>query len=217
MRTTREIFASLEKVSDKWEPYFPVYDRHLSRFIGKSPRVLDIGVYRGGSLEMWTKFFGAGATIVGIDCDPTCLALEFAGDVEVVIGDQGSDAFWDVFLDGRQGFDVVVDDGGHTMAQQITTLRRVFPHMPDSGIFICEDTCTSYWASHKGAFQSRSSFMYYAKESVEVLNQEHHAGGLTIPDHRTIFGESLHSVAFYNSMVVFEKGPKIPFHRVFSR
>jgi len=33
-KSIREIFYSLEKISDKWDPYFDVYEKHLSRFIG---------------------------------------------------------------------------------------------------------------------------------------------------------------------------------------
>ena len=36
----------------KWQHYFDVYDRHLSRFRKKEIVVLEIGVWQGGSLEM---------------------------------------------------------------------------------------------------------------------------------------------------------------------
>ena len=38
------------KLIHKWIHYFDIYEKHLSRFIGKAPVVLEIGVYKGGSL-----------------------------------------------------------------------------------------------------------------------------------------------------------------------
>ena len=51
----KEIFWNLEKGSTKWSGYFDVYERHLSKFIGKAPRILEIGVLGGGSIEMCLK------------------------------------------------------------------------------------------------------------------------------------------------------------------
>ena len=45
-------------VLDKWPHYFPIYARHLDRFRGRPVRVLEIGVYRGGGLELWQRYLG---------------------------------------------------------------------------------------------------------------------------------------------------------------
>src|SRR5687768_5280908 len=37
----------------KWEHYLEIYDRHFARFRGHAVHVMEIGVYSGGSLEMW--------------------------------------------------------------------------------------------------------------------------------------------------------------------
>ena len=60
----------------KWHHYIPLYDRYFSRFRGKKIRFLEIGVSRGGSLQMWRKYFGADAIIFGIDIDPDCEKLD---------------------------------------------------------------------------------------------------------------------------------------------
>jgi hypothetical protein len=36
----------------KWEHYFEIYHRHLEKFRGKPIRILEIGIYSGGSLGM---------------------------------------------------------------------------------------------------------------------------------------------------------------------
>ncbi|MCX7595658.1 MAG: hypothetical protein N2235_18250, partial [Fischerella sp.] len=54
-----EIFTKSEKSIDKFVHYFPLYEKWFSKFIGKSPRILEIGVQNGGSAEMWVKYFGS--------------------------------------------------------------------------------------------------------------------------------------------------------------
>ncbi len=72
---------------DKWRHYFHIYDRHFERFRGTRVRVLEIGVDHGGSLQIWKKYFGADARIVGLDIDPRC--QEYAEDqIEIVTGNQ---------------------------------------------------------------------------------------------------------------------------------
>src|SRR5215211_8306674 len=51
----------------KWRHYFQIYHRHLSKFVGRSPHVLEIGVYSGGSLPMWLDYFGEGTQVYGVD------------------------------------------------------------------------------------------------------------------------------------------------------
>ena len=38
--------------------YFEVYERYFNKFIGKNPKVLEIGIGQGGSLKMWREYFG---------------------------------------------------------------------------------------------------------------------------------------------------------------
>src|SRR5205814_10274664 len=63
----------------KWHHYFEIYHRHFERFRGKSPVVLEIGVFHGGSLQMWHDYFGKGAKIIGIDVDARCKQFEEIG------------------------------------------------------------------------------------------------------------------------------------------
>ena len=60
----------------KWNHYFKIYDRHLRKFRGRSVNILEIGIYSGGSLDMWQSYFGEGATIYGVDIEPSCKAYE---------------------------------------------------------------------------------------------------------------------------------------------
>jgi hypothetical protein len=58
--------------SCKWHHYFDLNARHLAKYRGKAPVVVEIGVAFGGSLPMWHSYFGAGTRVIGIDVDPAC-------------------------------------------------------------------------------------------------------------------------------------------------
>ena len=51
----------------KWTHYLPMYHRHFAKFRGKEMAILEIGLFKGGSLELWKKYFGPKAKIYGID------------------------------------------------------------------------------------------------------------------------------------------------------
>jgi len=122
----------------KWLHYFEIYDRHLSKFVGKDVHILEIGVYSGGSLGMWRSYFGPGARITGVDVEPACKSYE-NDHTRIVIGDQEDRAFWRKFWAESPPVDIVIDDGGHSSEQQRVTLEECLPRLRPGGVFICED------------------------------------------------------------------------------
>lgn len=116
---------------DKWHHYFEVYDRHLSKYQGKAPRILEIGVDHGGSLQIWKKYFGARSSIVGIDIREECYFQE-AG-LEIHIGDQTNTTF----LGSLGEFDIVIDDGSHVPAHQSASFTYLWPKT--RGVYLIED------------------------------------------------------------------------------
>src|SRR4051812_2508259 len=42
----------------KFRHYFEIYQRHFAKFVGQDVHVVEIGVYSGGSLNMWKEYFG---------------------------------------------------------------------------------------------------------------------------------------------------------------
>lgn len=204
-----DLFETTEKPSTKWSGYFDVYERHLSKFVGKSPRILEIGVLGGGSIELWLKYFGEGTKVIGVDIDQRCLSYKYEGDAQVVMGDQGSVDFWSKFLTENTGFDIIIDDGSHIMNHQIITLQQTFPHLREGGVYICEDTHTSYWPNWGGDFGKKGTFLDYSKDVTDIVNQQHFNAAIEDSVLRTF--NNLYSVSFYNSMVVLEKEALKPF------
>ncbi len=122
----------------KWLHHFEIYERHLGKFVGTDVNVVEIGIYSGGSLEMWRDYFGDACRVHGIDIAEACRVYE--GDrVTISIGDQSNPSFWREFLRDSQPMDVVIDDGGHEPRQQIATLEALLPRMSGGGVYLCED------------------------------------------------------------------------------
>jgi len=202
--------ANNGRVIHKWMHYFDIYHRHFERFRGTSPTVLEFGVYRGGSLQMWKWYFGRRATIVGVDIDPDCKQYE-EDSIRVEIGDQEDREFLRSLADRFGPFDVVIDDGGHTMAQQLATFDEIYPRT--RGTFLVEDLHTSYWAEFDGGYRKGGTFIERAKELVDQLNAWHSrdAGSFQVD----AFTRSTGGIHFYDSVIVFEKEDRDePFHRM---
>lgn len=187
----------------KWTHYFDVYHRHFERYRGTDCTFVEFGVYHGGSLQMWRDYLGPKARIVGVDIDPRLTELGDAG-VEIVIGDQGNRDFLQKLADDLGRIDLLVDDGGHTMHQQITTLEQLYGTVADDGVILVEDTHTSYWREYGGGLREPRSFMEYAKHLVDELNAWHSRDPHSF--HPSGFTTATRSMHFYDSVVVIEKG-----------
>lgn len=199
-------------LADKWMPYFDVYEQYLSKFRNKSPTFVEVGVYHGGSIEAWVKYFGEGAKIYGIDIAPKVKEITGAN---IVIGDQSNVRFWDKFLDEVGEIDAFLDDGSHKSIDQIITFNKVWPKIKEGGVFICEDTCTSYWDGlyYDGGHKKAGTFIEYSKELLDYLHIEI-ADKFDQNNYLKELTKDIGQIHFYISQVVFVKG-KPKYDRVF--
>lgn len=122
----------------KWKHYFEIYDRHFSRFRGTDVHIVEFSVFQGGSLQMWKQYFGPNTKIFGIDINPHCKELE-EERVEILIGDQDDRSFLKSLAEKIPRIDILIDDGGHTMKQQIATYEELFSYVDQNGVYLCED------------------------------------------------------------------------------
>jgi hypothetical protein len=202
-------FTNPGRPIDKWRHYFDIYHRHFERFRGRSPVMLEIGVFQGGSLEMWRSYFGPGARIVGIDIDPACERFASEG-IEIVIGDQADRGFLAGLRSRYPRVDIVLDDGGHKMHQQITSFEELYPHIQPYGVYLCEDLHTSYIPAFGGGYRREGTFIEYAKGLIDRLHAWYEDAGLQVDD----LTRSTFSLSFYDSVLVAEKRPIGPPHTV---
>ncbi len=207
MSHLRNYFENNDKrLINKFNHYFDVYERHFSKFRGKKVTIVEIGVFQGGSLQMWRDYFGPDATIWGIDIDPNCKTLE-EKDTHILIGSQEDPAFLNSIVDKIGPIDLLIDDGGHTQNQQIVTFDVLFKHIKEDGVFLCEDVHTSYWNVYGGGNRRQGTFIEYSKLLVDKINAHHSEEASLVVDEFTRTANSIH---FYDSIVVIEKAKMVP-------
>lgn len=188
-------------VCHKWTHYFPVYERHFSKWKNQSLVFWEIGVGLGGSLKMWQRYFGPMAKIIGIDINGDCTRFD-DGVITVRIGNQNDWQFLQEVICEFGIPDVVLDDGGHDQKDIMDTFNVVYDLMPKNSVYMIEDLHTSYWPKEDGSLWGDESVIEHMKRKIDLLNADHSQGRI-VPDRFTKF---THSMCFYDSIVVLEKG-----------
>lgn len=205
METLREIYEKHNgRLLNKWEHYIEIYDNYFSKYRNTDFVFLEIGIAHGGSLEMWRKYFGEKATIIGVDVNPECKKFE-QGNTKVFIGSQEDEVFLRNLKTQIPKVDILLDDGGHTMKQQIVTFNMLFDHIKDNGIYACEDLHTSYWRRYGGGYKRKGTFIEFSKKMIDNLHAWH-----AEKDKSKMFNhitESVYGLHFYDSILIAEKKP----------
>lgn len=192
------------KLIHKWVHYFDIYDRYFSRYRGTDVHLLEIGVDHGGSLQMWKDYFGPQAKIYGVDNNPNCKQLE-EDQIEIFIGDQEDRGFLQRLSKSIPRIDILIDDGGHTMKQQVTTFEELFPAIDAHGIYLCEDLHTSYSPTYGGGYKKKGTYIEYSKNFIDYINAWYTPQSLRLGI--SDFTKSVKSLHFYSSVLVIEKCP----------
>ena len=153
---------------------------------------------------MWKHYFGPHCKIFGIDINPDCKTLE-EEQIEIFIGDQEERRFLQSLAEKIPRIDILIDDGGHTMKQQIHTFEELFSHIDQNGVYLCEDLHTSYWPRWGGGYKKRGTFVEYSKNFVDYIHAWHseQKSRFRVSE----FTKSVHSLHYYDSVLVIEKRP----------
>jgi Methyltransferase domain len=192
-------FAKSLRPAHKWRQYLDVYERHLSPYRDRQIFFLEIGVMDGGSLEMWRRFFGQEATIVGIDINPDC-AKRVDHPNYVRIGSQNDPAFLRRIIEEFGAPDVVLDDGSHVARHQRASFDILFPSLKTDGLYIIEDVHTSYWKEYEGGYRRRGTAIEFVKQMIDDLHGWYHSRPTVTSADKEIDG-----IHIYDSVVVLEK------------
>ena len=168
---------------------------------------------------MWKKYFGAQAKIIGIDINPDCKKFE-KENIQIYIGDQTNTDFLHSVLIDNDMPDIIIDDGGHTSNQQITSFNYLYKQLKYGGTYLVEDTHTSYVSE----FQDRSdqlTFTEYAKKLSDELNDWYRVKNYRAYKKQvdkvnvSYWAKNINKISFYNSIIVFEKKEsQVPFSQI---
>ncbi len=196
-----------DRLIHKWTHYFPIYERHFSPYVNKPILFIEIGCGRGGSLQMWKKYFGPFAQIVGIDINPECKDFE-EDQIAIRIGDQNDPNFLKSIVQEFGVPNIVLDDGSHIMEHIKTSFDTLYGEVAYDGVYLVEDLHTAYWSEWGGGYKKDNTFIEYCKSLIDELNADHSRGALTA----TEFTRTTISMHIYDSVVVFERGRNLIKH-----
>lgn len=122
------------------------YDRILESWIHKPIVLLELGIYKGGSLLLWNDYFPSG-TIVGVD---VVLPKEFKATdrIKIFEGSQTDPQFLSRMANevAPSGFDIIIDDASHLGEWTRIAFWHLFDnHLKPGGLYVIEDWGTGYW------------------------------------------------------------------------
>lgn len=176
-----ELFAGNTGPSvQKWHHYIPLYDRYMSLYRKPDLRFLEIGVERGGSQRMWREYFGAKATIMGIDINPDCAQFDGLNGM-VRIGSQDDPQFLQSVVQEMGGVDIVLDDGSHLMKHVETSFQTLFPLLSDPGLYMIEDLHTAYLPRYGGGVEAEANFFRTVDRLIDDMHRWYHGRAEKVP------------------------------------
>lgn len=185
---------------NKWHHYLPLYEHYLDRWRSRPLRFLEIGVAKGGSLEMWRSYFGPAAIIYGIDVNPNCARFNGVSG-QVRIGSQADGDFLKAVVDEMGGVDVVLDDGSHKMNHIRESLSALFPRLSLGGTYIIEDLHSAYWTEFGGGVTEPANFFNTVRELIDDMHVWCHDKGIS---HSATAGQ-ITGIHVHDSMLVLDK------------
>jgi len=208
--TLYQIWKNIEG-GHKWLHYFPIYEKLFSSLADKPLRILEIGVYNGGSIKMWTKYFRNYSLFVGLDIDPRCAEHTCPDkNIHVIIGSQDDEDLLEKTGKDFGPFDIIIDDGSHINSHMIKTFNSLFSrHLKEGGLYVVEDVHTSYWKSYRDIPRS---FLDYAMRCSELMGI-HYAStpfkdydfSSKKPIRTPALAKLIEEIRFFDSIIVFER------------
>ena len=129
--------------------YLPLYQDLLISKKETAKNVLEIGIYNGGSIKLWSDFF-TNANVYGLDIMNMNDVWEDIKNKEKIILHTSSDAynndfFITNFLNKNIKCDFMLDDGPHSLDSMKQFIILYSQIMTDDGILIIEDVQSWDW------------------------------------------------------------------------
>lgn len=169
-------FEEIGRESGTDKVYHHGYQRFYPRFLESirdiATGILEIGIHRGASLNLWLRYFNK-AIIHAIDIT----VQEYNSDrVKLFKADQSSPSDLErVTKSITDPVQFIIDDGSHVPEHQRVSFEYLFKNLlQPGGVYIVEDIEISYWNNeeHKYGYKSSESFIERVKPLIDVINNE---------------------------------------------
>jgi hypothetical protein len=146
--TDLDILAKLHGTNKSWHGYMSFYDKLFNNLKNMPIVLLEIGIENGGSLLSWKDYFKEGI-IYGIDLN---IPDKVKGVDRIITGvaDQSNrDQLFQLMTNWNlPQYNIIIDDGGHTVRQQRISIETLWPLLKSDGYYIIEDLHTNIRSLH---------------------------------------------------------------------
>lgn len=204
--------------SSAYHNYTKIYAQYFDSIRMQPLKFLEIGIFKGDSVKLWENYF-PNADLHFVDITSIYIKY-FSPRAQYHFADQENfTEMENLAASLGSNFDIIIDDGGHTMKQQITSLKALFPHLKSGGLYVIEDLHTSYWKGYggRGDFDQpkagKGTAVRYLQNLIDDLNymsaRTMCADADKIPSEfkqqMSLFQEHIDSIHFYKSLCIIIK------------
>ena len=129
--------------------YLPTYQKIFANKKDTAKHILEIGICYGGSIKLWHDYF-QNATIHALDIhmplDDVWDQIKNNNRISVYHSDAYEEKFFnDNFLNKDIKFDIMIDDGPHTLESMLTFIKLYSNVLANDGILVIEDIQSIDW------------------------------------------------------------------------
>lgn len=198
--------------SSKFHNYTAIYENYFSSIKDKPLVFVEIGFGRGNSTYMWEAYFpNAEIHIIDInrnDCFSK-YGKKLSSRCTLHQADQANpEQLHEIMRKIGKEVDILIDDGGHTMKQQLVSFNELFPYIKTGGLYVIEDLHTSYSNKYKQYFDlpNGQTMINYLKNLVDEVNFVGKMSGLANKQtfnkslYTSYYQQHIHSLHFYTSL-----------------
>lgn len=189
--------------------YTSVYSSYFKTIRKKRLSILEIGVggydnpNRGGaSLKMWKRYF-PNSKITAIDIHDKSQIQEKR--ITIFKGSQDDEIFLNEVVNKTGNYDIIIDDGSHINKHVVFSFKHLFSKLNEKGIYVVEDTQTSYWDDMGGDshdLNAANTSMNFFKKLVDSVNQEEFDSSLV----DSIYVDQIEAIHFFHNLIfIFKK------------
>lgn len=119
------------------------YEIYFSKYREKKIKLLEVGVLHGKSLLLWDEYFIKNKGIWGVDISDERV-VEEAKERERIHIEIG-DAYTEEMAARLPNFDIIIDDGPHTLESQVKFINLYLDKLNPDGIMVIEDVQDPSW------------------------------------------------------------------------
>lgn len=160
----KELVVGKHTDKDTVHSYIDVYDEYFASRKSTAAQVLEVGIFQGGSILLWQQYF-TNAEVTGLDMQihQNITNLDQERIRKLICNAYTHETI--AKLSDRK-YDVILDDGPHTIDSMKFIATHYTPLLADNGILVIEDIQDIAWVE-----PIRAAFPENVRDKIKVVDR----------------------------------------------